>query len=329
MQHESVEFHGVGELASVDGGVRPQRVPESVRDHLNEGARGEMLRPGGIELRFVPEGAVEVILSCPSGTAEVVPFWGPFQAHDPVIADAEPTTHTFAIPEFLDELAPEAVEEFAFDPTVCRLRFHPDSDPVVVHGVDGEARPPVSDERPEATYLAYGTSITYGIAATGPHLTYPAQVARRLGVDAVNLGSSGSAFCEPEIADHIAGLEWDVASLALSVNMFGEFDVDTFRERAEYVIETVGATGRPVVAVTIYPFHPDLLAEPDPSDPPELAEFRGAVRDAAESAPDNVRVLDGPEVLDPAGLSTDIIHPGDNGMIRIGERLAPALAEYL
>ena len=39
--------------------------------------------------------------------------------------------------------------------------------------------------------------------------------------DLVNLGTSGSAFCEPEIAEYIASQEWSLCVLELSVNMLG------------------------------------------------------------------------------------------------------------
>ena len=327
MEYDGIELHGVAETVTVDGrdGVLLQRVPESVMRHLNPGARQEMRRPGGTEIRIVPEGRVEVTLSAPEDPALVIPFWGPFQQDLQIELGPEPTTVPIEPPEFFDRLDQDVVEGCAFDPLVCRLRTT--GGPVHFHGATGDARPPRPGEVPETRYLAYGTSITYGVAATGPHLTYPARVAHRLDIDAINLGSSGTAFCEPELADYVAGREdWDVASLGLSVNMIEDFTVEEFEDRASYFVETVAATGRPVVAITIFPFHPDVLAGAEPTRAPA---FRETLREIVREAPQNVRLLEGPELLDPAGLTTDLIHPGDHGMAQIAAGLADELAKFV
>ena len=50
----------------------------------------------------------------------------PFQARETRRVGPEPTTLSFAMPEFLDELAPAVCADLAFDPSVCRLRFYPE-----------------------------------------------------------------------------------------------------------------------------------------------------------------------------------------------------------
>ena len=76
MIHEDVEFHNVGELYSDDSdGLRLQRVPESVRTHLNERAQQRMLAAAATEIRFVTSGdRVKVKLSSDAGT-ELIPFY--------------------------------------------------------------------------------------------------------------------------------------------------------------------------------------------------------------------------------------------------------------
>ncbi|WP_120246067.1 hypothetical protein [Halopiger aswanensis] len=65
MHADDLEFHNVAELRPADGrdGRPLQRVPEEIRERLNEGAQDRMRHPARIELRFVPEDAVEVTLS--------------------------------------------------------------------------------------------------------------------------------------------------------------------------------------------------------------------------------------------------------------------------
>jgi len=55
------------------------------------------------------------------------------------------------------------------------------------------------------------------------------------------------------------------------------------------------------------------------------------LRDVVAASPHaNVYLIEGPDILPGmAGLTTDLIHPGDEGMIRMGERLAERLRPLL
>jgi hypothetical protein len=326
MDHGPVELHNVAELRERPDGYLLQRVPESVRTDLNPGAQDAMQRTACTELRTVPDGEVTVTLRAEN--AEVVTFHGPFQA-DARRIEGE-TSLALRRPEELDDLpairSGDGFGTAAFDPRVTRLVLR--GGPVVLGEVAGAGRPPRDQELPDVRYLTYGTSITHGSAATWPHLSYAGATARRIGADLVNLGSPGSAFCEAAIADHIAGAEWDVASLALSVNMINNgFSVDEFRERAAYLVETVAAAG-PVACITLLSFSPDITGGPRPTHESTPAEYRGALREVVASVPD-ATLVEGRELLDPAGLSPDLLHPGDYGMLGVAERLAPRVRELL
>ncbi|ESP87016.1 SGNH/GDSL hydrolase family protein [Candidatus Halobonum tyrrellensis] len=336
VRRDGIEFHNAAELRAVDGheGRRLQRVPESVRTDLNEGGQDRMCHPAGVELRFVPDGPVELSLStracngAESGTARV--FWGPIESYRTFEVGPDPEPVTLEFPEQLGDLRPEETEGLAFDPRVCRVRLPGEhrGGHVYYHGVSGDLRPPRAEELPDRTYLAYGTSITEGEAATAEHLTYVSQTARRLDADLVNLGSCGTAYCDEAMADHVAARDdWDVATLAVSVNMVGTFDVETFRERAAYLVETVADAhpDDPVVPITIYRSSDDVRAEG--GDPDRCERYRRALREVvAEADRDNVHLLEGQEVLpDIAGLTTDLVHPGDDAMTRMAENVAAEL----
>ncbi|MFB6120725.1 MAG: SGNH/GDSL hydrolase family protein [Halobacteriaceae archaeon] len=335
MIHDGLSFHNVTDLRAVEdrAGLVIQRVPERTRVELNEGAQDNYRRPAGSEIRFVPEGTVEVTLSAPEHATEVRPFWGPFQAREQFEIGEEPTTIELEFPERLADVREDVADDYAHHPRVCRLVLPHRSKPVFYHGVAGDTRPPREAELPDQTLLAYGTSITRGIAATAPHLTYVAQTARRLGTDALNLGTAGSAFCEPEIADHMAARDdWDAATLALSVNMVAGFDVPEFRERVRYVVETVAGENpeRPVVAITLFPYFPDLCTG-DHEDHANYGAYRDALREAvAEADCDNLHLVEGPDLMPGGrGLTTDLVHPGDDAMIDVGVALADELAPLL
>jgi hypothetical protein len=334
MLHNGVELHNVAEVREIPGlsGVRLQRVPERVRVCL-EAAQQAMLSPACCEIRFVTDDEVttEVVLSCPEGEAQAVVFYGPFQVGDPYsyTIRAEPQTISLTMPDRLRLLdRPRYCGDLAFSPNARRLVLA--GSPVHLHSVEGTGvRPPLPDELPKLRYLAYGTSITHGYRATLPHLCYASQAARGLGADLLNLGVGGSAFCEPELADYIAGRDdWDFATLALSVNMLANgFTTDGFYERTSYMINAVAGanTVRPVGCVTLFPFfgdwgEHDMLASATSTGD----AYRAALREAVKACPyPNAHLLEGEDVLtDWSGLTSDLCHPGDNGMIQMGAHLA-------
>ena len=337
MIHENVELHNIEQTAEQPqtDGVRLQRVPEHVRLKLNEKAQMRMLSPACAEIRFVCDaGPAEVTLSS-EGVTQIVIFYGAFQVKEGFRIGRDKQTIHLALPERLAQLDAAHRHGMPFSPQVYRLMLW--GDPVSFHGVKGEAvRPPQPEELPTLRYLAYGTSITHGAAATGPHLTYVGQTARRLRADLINLGVGGSAYCEHELADYIAARDdWAIASLALSVNMVGAgFGLDEFHERVSYMVNTVAGadTSRPVACITLYPHCRDLGEAFVGAGAKGTAEqYRQKLRDAVAACPHpNAHLVEGPEILtDICGLTPDLVHPADNGMIQMGENLAKRLAELL
>ncbi|QRV17785.1 hypothetical protein JMJ58_22710 (plasmid) [Haloterrigena salifodinae] len=340
MHHDGVQFHNVDDVRSLEdrGGKLLQRVPESVRTELNDGAQSRMRHPAGVELRFVPDGAATVTLSTvPGGNVEestVRVFWGPIQGSTEVVVDSEPTEIEVSLPEKLADLEPSAVEDLTFDPRVCRIRLPGEhrGGPIAYHGLEGEVRPPHEDELPDRRYLAYGTSITEGAMPLGEHLTYVSQTARRLDADPINLGSCGTAYCDAAMADHIAERgDWDVATLSISVNMVGTFEPAEFRERAERLIDRVASAHpeKPVVAITNFRNAMDVCQSADPEG--LCDRFREELREIVAKTPhENVSLLEGPDLLPTiGGLTTDLVHPGDNAMITMSETLAAELEPLL
>ncbi|QLG28851.1 hypothetical protein HUG10_15455 [Halorarum halophilum] len=336
MERDGIQFHNVEELRDVDGdGLRLQRVPEDVRTRLNDGAQSRMCHPAGVELRFVPDEPVSVTLSSRVRDSVVRPFWGDFQATGrEVIVGEEPRTIELERPEQLTDLRPSVRDGLRYDPRLCRLVLPGEhrGGHVRFHGVEGTVRPPHASEVPSVRYLAYGTSITEGEAPVSETLTYVNQTARRLGADAINLGSCGTAYCDEAMAEHVAGRDdWDIATLSLSVNMVGTFPLKVFRDRASAMVDTVAGANpdRPVAPITIFPNARDYRTDHEEGD--ECERFRDALRAVvADCDHDNVHLVEGPDVLPTAaGLTTDLVHPGDDAMIRMGENLARELTPLL
>jgi hypothetical protein len=328
--YENVQLHNVAEVRPSNGGVRLQRLPEEVRQQINPNARKAALRAANCEIRFTMEGDEAKVTLSSEGETQLRVFQGPFDARTPRMIGPDPTTITVSRSPFVAQLDRRWWEDQPFDPNVFRLVFGV-RDPLILHDIQGNGiRPPGPEQLPTITCLTYGTSITQGAKSEAPHLSYAAQTAWHLGADLINLGLGGSCHCEPVLADYIAGRDdWQIASLALSVNMMG-FALDEFSRRVEHMVRTVGGADpqRPVACITLYPFRRDFL-EPDPNldhgGTPE--QFRQALRDAVAACDlPNLHLIEGPDLLtNIGGLSNDLLHPSDNAMIEIGRNLAARL----
>ncbi|WEL17958.1 GDSL family lipase [Halorhabdus sp. SVX81] len=326
-QYPSVSLHNVAETEPAEWGPdgdRLCRIPSSFGQELNEMAADRVRHPTASEVRFVPtedDAAIEVTLSAAEET-EFRTFWGVHQPWQPTEVGPTPETYTFSVPERLREIEPTD-EAGRFDPEVCRIRFERRT-AIAIHDISGNCRPPNEDELPEQRYLAYGTSITEGAAASALHTDYVTHVARDLGYDLLNFGCSGSAYADSSMADYLATRDdWDVATLELSVNMANaDFTPAEFHDRVEYFVNTIADAHpeKPIVCLTLFPYFDDLT---ESGDAEHASAFRDAVRAVvAESPHENLHVVAGPDLNDITGLTADLLHPGDAGMERIGTRLA-------
>ena len=335
MIYENVEFHGVADLRSVPGesGLRLQRIPESVRRYLNEKAALRMLAPDGAEIRFVAGGEnIEVTLSSAMSECEVVVFWGGFQDIKRYTVGRKPTTLKLSYPQRLRQMMEPQAGISGFSPSVWRLTLRGKDKHGVIcfHDIQGDnLRPPDPSELPKQTYLAYGTSITDGFGATAMHMSFIAQLARQLGANFINLGSAGSAYCEPQLAEYIAQRDdWDFATLELSLNMIGGgFDVEAFSQRARYMVETVadGNPTRPVVCITNWNYFGNLCHHVQGPHGSGLNEaYRQALRKiVSDCNRANIHLLEGADLLhDVTNFSIDLAHPGDAGMTQIAQNLS-------
>lgn len=172
----------------------------------------------------------------------------------------------------------------------------------------------------------YGSSITQGGCASRPGNAYPAIVCRELNADMLNLGFSGSAKGEPEMAAYIAGL--DMSALVL--------DYDYNAASADMLQATHALFFR-----IIRDRHPTLpillLSKPDvDNDEVESARRRDVIlrtyRRAVENGDRRVYFLDGAALFgaDHRDCCTvDGCHPNDLGFLRMAETVLSVLRTAL
>ncbi|MBE6942277.1 MAG: hypothetical protein E7455_08355 [Ruminococcaceae bacterium] len=176
----------------------------------------------------------------------------------------------------------------------------------------------------ETPVVYYGSSITQGGCASRPGRTYQSILTRQFSCDHINLGFSGSAMGEKEIADYISTLDMSVFVL----------DYDCNSPTPEHLQETHEPMYRKVREA-----YPDLpiviLSRPfyylTKENQMRLEIIRTTYRNAVESGDKNVYLIEGSTLLELAGNdgSVDGIHPTDFGFASMAKAIAQVLKQIL
>lgn len=183
-----------------------------------------------------------------------------------------------------------------------------------------------ADYRPMKPVVYYGSSTTQGGCASRPGNCYTHVISRRLNLDFVNLGFSGSARGEQAMADYLASLEMSV--------FVSDYDYNSPNP------EHLRSTHYPLYE-TIRAKHPDLpylmISRPDRDEFAESTlRMRAVVRESYERAvaagDKNVYFIDGGDLFagpERADCTVDGGHPNDLGFRRMADVIGAKLAEML
>ncbi len=183
-------------------------------------------------------------------------------------------------------------------------------------------------------WLAYGDAVTQGWIASGPSQGWAAITARKSGLDLVNFGYAGSGQSEIISAEHLAGLQADVISVA-----FGAGSWTRAPHSAPMLFESVRTflalvrNGHPATPIVVISPIRRTDAEHTPNKVgATLADLRDAVeaatRDRIVSGDTMLSLVGGEDIIGPEHLA-DGIHPGDEGHKRIASAASKALGAAL
>lgn len=343
MIYENMEFHNVMELQKLEGipGLRLQRFPKEIRENLGfkEHLNGRIVsQPStGCEIRFLTDSKViHIYLSALTHDGTVLVYNGNFFHSMHILKAGVMTTLVLEENDLFDTMNPEALENFSFSHKVWRICMSRGFS-AFYHGIDtfgASIRPPKPNEKPKLRWLAYGSSITYGINSTTHNNSYIEQTARRLGVDVINNGLSGACLCEDFLADYLANRQdWDFATLELGVNMRTRLNREQFETRTRYFIKKFVEMNpdKPVIIITIYPNRAIYLKNKDDDLYIKDSEFNKILNDIyKEYNHKNLYILQGNSILtDFSGLCSDLLHPSDYGHTIMGENLARELSNIV
>ena len=324
---DEMQFYNVTALVEKPGlpGWVLQRFPDYARESVNRDV-ADMCR--SVEIRFCTDekqmtcGSGAVYLLARSTDAEAVVFYGDYQATSVVSLPAGVIT---AVPVRFPQVL-KNMPQGRFPNRLCRIFINSRS---MVSYVGKEwipCRPPRADEQPEKVLVGYGSSITHGGVARSNCNCYLQLAARVLGMDALNLGLSGSCNASHEMADFMANdVKGDVFFLELGANMYGAgVEPDDYEQRVRYMLETVARAhaDKPVLAMALYPW--EKVMERDS----EYAKRLHKVIDELNLP--NLHEVHGWDLLpDFTGLAADALHPSDWGHMMIAQNLAQEIRKYV
>ncbi len=198
-------------------------------------------------------------------------------------------------------------------------------------GLPAEAKcePPPARHKSMKPVVFYGTSIVQGGCASRPGMAYPAILGRRLDCPTINLGFSGSALCEPEVAGLLAELDPAVYVLDPLPNMSPEL----VAERIPLLIAKLRDA---------HPKTPIVLVEHIEVGDAQVVESRRAgysksnaalrrIFDQRVKAGDRkLYYIPGDKLLGNDGQGTvDRVHPSDLGFMRMADVMEPVLKRAL
>jgi hypothetical protein len=175
----------------------------------------------------------------------------------------------------------------------------------------------------------YGTSIVQGGCASRPGMAYPAILGRRLDCPTINLGFSGNAFCEPEVASLLAELDPAVYVLDPLPNMKPEM----VPERIPALIATLRAA-RPQTPIVLVEHLEVGDAPVNPSRRSSYSKSNAALRqifdERVKAGDRKLFYIRGEKLLGDDGQGTvDRVHPTDLGFMRMADEMAPVLKRAL
>lgn len=171
----------------------------------------------------------------------------------------------------------------------------------------------------------YGSSITQGACASHPGNAYTNLVCRRLNVDLVNLGFSGSAKGEPLMAETIAKMDMAAFVMDYDHNAPNIAHLEKTHE-AFFKIIRAAQPELPIILLS----RPATL--PLSITAPRKQIIQNTYNNAVAAGDKKVWFIDGEALMgdtDRDACTVDRVHPNDIGFLRMADGVTPVLRQAL
>jgi len=193
-------------------------------------------------------------------------------------------------------------------------------------GIDGDSRIEAVPNPFRHRIVVLGSSITHGASAGRPGMTWTARLARRMGLDFLNLGYSGQCKLQPEFARMLAEMDAD----AFVFDAFSNPSAGEIEERLDAFVATVRKA---------HPSTPLIFIQTEVRETVNFnlraRKFESDKRAAAEAGvrrlmkdDRNIYFIDSRGMIGTDHLGTvDGSHPSDQGFMYMTRHLEPPLVK--
>ncbi len=173
--------------------------------------------------------------------------------------------------------------------------------------------------------LFYGSSITHGGCASRPDNMYEAYISKWLDVDFIDLGFSGSALGEVEIAKYLASLDPSVFVCDYDYNAP---DAKHLKE-THYRLYRIFREKHPNTPI-LFISNPDY--DTDPSSPARIRVIKRTLALARRNGDKNVIFMSGKRLFgkfDRENCTVDMTHPNDLGFYMMAKEITKTIKKLI
>ncbi|MFI9560950.1 SGNH/GDSL hydrolase family protein [Nonomuraea endophytica] len=351
---DRVAILGALDLERTPDGIRPRRLPAWTRPRLHDGWMDLVVsHAAGVRLRLrTAARSLTLGVHVTSVDMDAGPLPASFDlAVDGAVLARVPATPGDVLSLAADladaRLSPGPPETVRFDDLPAGDKdveiWLPHSATVELRTLGSDAPLLVPTRPPGVAWVHYGSSISHGLEALAPTLTWPAVAALTAGAALTNLGFGGNAVLDPEVARAIRDTPADLITLKVGIIIVGPASMRerTFVPAVHGFLDTIreGHPDTPVVLVSPTPFAElETMAGPTAPDPETghqhvlgspgagaltLTGVRTLLARVVDVRADPaLHYLDGRELLGPdeARSLPDGLHPDPAAHLRMGER---------
>lgn len=185
----------------------------------------------------------------------------------------------------------------------------------------------------EGRVVIYGTSVTQGGCASRPGMSFTNILSRKLDMEFINLGFSGSGLGEPNVARLINEIS-DIRLLILDYEANGGATGDLYHNMEEFIdIFRSLHPQTPILIMSKHPFSCYIFSKEEREKRQFYLNFQSeVVRKRKEKGDDNIYFMNGNLLFGSKDIyesCVDGLHPTDLGFYRIATTLYPILKKIL
>lgn len=179
----------------------------------------------------------------------------------------------------------------------------------------------------EKPVVYYGSSITQGACASRPGMSYEGIIQRALDIDYINLGFSGSAKGEKEIAEYISELDMSLLVMDYDYNAPTPEHLEKTHEPLFKAVREKNPD-LPVLMIS----HLDIFPAIGEEGKKRLEIIERTYKNAVQAGDKNVYFIDGATLFSDeirSDATVDGCHPTDLGFFSMAKKMIPVIKDIL